>query len=288
MNTWVISPNGWAWALLGIAAASLFIIALCSIILTVQAKRTRREIAFSPIRNHNRIGREASSANWIIYIWFTIGIILLIFAMFDYDDGIKVRAQESTVSTVLSILVTFLVAWQIWQTMMSRHEVERTTAVLHRIQELETELNERSTIFTQRNMELTHLIDAHAHLQSARDASQISEAYSHFANALIRFASSNVSFEYVPLQQSIQGLHDSLIALESEGDNDDIDWFIESMDEYNNLYDELVASIHRREQDIARLHREIIGIREERLALRDRLLERRSQEDAESTAESLE
>lgn len=67
---------------------------------------------------------KTSNANWIIYIWFTLGIAVLIFSVFEFDNGITLRETSNPTDSVLSILITFLVAWQIWQTMASRDDIK--------------------------------------------------------------------------------------------------------------------------------------------------------------------
>lgn len=179
---------------------------------------------------------------------------------------------QTMIVTILGIFVTALIGWQIWQTMISRREVERADQAAQRIAELETTLNIRSEVFTQRNMEITHLIDAHTWVRSAQNTNSDSLAYSHLARALNSFIRSNVAFNYHPLQECIRDIADTLIHLEHEGNDDDKQDFIESSDVYEQLYNDIIASIHQRQQDIEELHRLVVGMRDDRIALRDRLI----------------
>lgn len=79
--------------------------------------------------------------NWVIYIWFSIGIIVLVLSVFDYQDGIILRNQGTNTETTLSILITFLVAWQIWQTMASREEIKEAREVTNKISALEKRID---------------------------------------------------------------------------------------------------------------------------------------------------
>lgn len=267
-STWIISPNWLAWGLLFLAVA-----ALCAIALRMWLT-PRHSATQSPVVTTST-SEDKSTRNhiWVIYVWFTIGIVAVFLSLFSIDRGHFSLNRDSATDNVLSILVAFLVAWQIIQTMISRREIERANEASQRITELETMLNVRSAVLTQRNMEITHLIDAHAHLRNAQNSEYFSDAYSHFAHALNHFILSNVLYDYNPFQESIRGLADSLIYLENDGEDDDKRNFIEMFDDYERLYHNIVASIHQRQQDIERLHSDIIGLREDRIALRDKLSE---------------
>lgn len=183
---------------------------------------------------------------------------------------------QTMIVTILGIFITVLIGWQIWATIISRDEIRRVQEAADRITRLETELDTQRNIFTRRNFELQELVEAHVHMNNAINASFHSESYVHLANAIIHFLNSNVSLQYRPLLQALLGLSDALVLLESEGDEDDIRSFLEDTSDYDELYDDIVAAIHRREEDIRDIHREIIGIREDRLELRDRLQSRQS------------
>lgn len=186
---------------------------------------------------------------------------------------------QTMIVTILGIFITALIGWQIWATIISRNEIRRVEEAAERITRLEAELNTQRNIFTRRNFELQELVEAHVRMNNAINASFHSESYAHFANAIIHFLNSNVSLQYRPFQEALRWLSDSLINLEHEGSEDDIRSFLEDASDYDGLYDNIVAAIHRREEDIRDLHREIIGIRENRLELRDRLQSRQSPPD---------
>lgn len=77
--------------------------------------------------------------NVIIYIWFSVGIAALIFATFDFANGFSMRGNTSD-TTILSILVTFLVAWQIVQTIASRDEIRKAEIAIKKVSALQDEL----------------------------------------------------------------------------------------------------------------------------------------------------
>lgn len=176
--------------------------------------------------------------------------------------------NAGVIISALGVLVTALIGWQVF------NAIEHSK-MTRRMDRLKSELDRKSDLWTQRNLAIQHLVDAHGHFQSALNSEYHSDTYLEFANALILFLRSNVPIDYRPLQQTLQGLTDSLIRIENESAEDDIQNFLDSMDDFNDLYQDIIAAIHMRKQDIERLHEELLEIRSNRLALRDRLLSRR-------------
>lgn len=91
--------------------------------------------------------------NVIIYIWLSVGIVVLIFATFDFSNGFFLRGNTSD-TTILSILVTFLVAWQIWQTIASREEIidarvasEKASKIADEVTALSNEFKDSLNLF---------------------------------------------------------------------------------------------------------------------------------------------
>lgn len=197
-----------------------------------------------------------------------VALLVALIALRRWDIPMcAIKSPDFNVVDILSVLVTVLIGWQVYNTI-------ENSKMIRRMDRLKSELDRRSNIWTQRNLEIEHLVDAHSHYQAALNSEFHSDSYRQFANALNLFLQSKVSLDYRPLQLTLQGLVDSLVRIESESREDDIENFIDSMVDYDDLYDAIIAPIHQREQDIERLHRELLHIRSERLALRDRLTNR--------------
>ncbi|MCM1066424.1 MAG: hypothetical protein NC418_02485 [Muribaculaceae bacterium] len=216
MNTWIISPNGWAWALLGIAAASLLIIAVCTIVQTLRTSDIRRDVTNSYIRNRNIIGKGTSGCNWIIYIWFTVGIFVLLFAILDYQDGLKIRTQESTVITVLSILVTFLVAWQIWQNIASKEEIREAHKAAENLEATRAELNKRID-------EVRWLAVGFYNEHQQEKPMTPSNQFWHITRTAGAYIAANVQKDFQPLYDALNRMEHLLQSLKSDdGDIEDV------------------------------------------------------------------
>lgn len=197
-----------------------------------------------------------------------VALLVALIALRRWDIPMcAIKSSDFNVVDILSVLVTVLIGWQVYNAI-------ENSKMIRRMDRLKSELDRRSNIWTQRNLEIEYLVDAHSHYQAALNSEFHSDSYRQFANALNLFLQSKVSLDYRPLQLTLQGLVDSLVRIESESREDDIENFIDSMVDYDDLYDAIIASIHQREQDIERLHRELLHIRSERLALRDRLTNR--------------
>lgn len=210
---------------------------------------------------------EDNGKGYGCFVMVVAGLALLIalIALRRWDVPLcAVEASDFNVVDILSVLVTVLIGWQVYNAI-------ENSKMIRRMDRLKSELDRRSNIWTQRNLEIEHLVDAHSHYQAALNSEFHSDSYLQFANALNLFLQSKVSLDYRPLQLTLQGLLDSLIRIENEGGEDDVENFIESMTDLDDLYDAIIASIHQRERDIEQLHRELLHIRSERLALRDRL-----------------
>lgn len=204
------------------------------------------------------------------FVMFVSGVALLValIALRRWDEPLfAVKTSDFNVVDILAVLVTVLMGWQVFNAI-------ENSKTIRRMDRLKAELDRKSDVWTQRNLEMQHLIDAHGHYQSALNSEYHSDSYLHFAIALNHFLQSNIPIGYRPLQQTLQGLSDSLIRIESESEEDDIQNFLDSMDDFNDLYQDIIAAIHLRKQDIERLHGELLEIRSDRLALRDRLLSR--------------
>lgn len=74
-------------------------------------------------------------SDWFVYLWFFIGSIAIIATLFFTNSRSYKAESESTIISVLSIFITFLVAWQIWQTIASRDEIKEARKVADKAKE---------------------------------------------------------------------------------------------------------------------------------------------------------
>lgn len=106
-----------------------FIFALCIILMPILLVGQillwyrQRDIMRRPT---NIIIQRFGKYEWLIYLWFSVGIMALLCTMFQIDhNSIALRKNANTSENILSIIITFLVAWQIWQTITSKQTIEK-------------------------------------------------------------------------------------------------------------------------------------------------------------------
>lgn len=117
MNAWINEPKWWMCGLLAVlvVVAGVMCWQLVRIVRRLHSGNTAASIQTSAPANNTRI------IEWVICAWFFIGAIAIIAAIIVSYKNIN----EPTIVTVLSILITFLVAWQIWATINTNKIVER-------------------------------------------------------------------------------------------------------------------------------------------------------------------
>lgn len=133
MNTWIISPNWLAWGLLIIAT-----IALCLIALFLQRMNTNHRAA------SNNQQPQRSSA-WHIWeramAWLAFVLSIITIAYLSLSGNINAASDFSTTATVLGILVTLLVTWNIYQVIDTKRSMEDVTVLRTEFNNIRRELD---------------------------------------------------------------------------------------------------------------------------------------------------
>lgn len=125
-TTCIIESNWVAWTLLAIATVSLAAIAICFVILTCCRRQENGQTHnITPKGNiqhdNSHISYKAFIAINIVLILFLIGIACaLCFGGID----LKTSGSASILISALGVMITFVVAWQIWATIASREEIQ--------------------------------------------------------------------------------------------------------------------------------------------------------------------
>lgn len=99
---------------------------------------------------------EDNGKGYGCFVMFVAGVALLValIALLKWDNPLGGFSGESYVMTSLSILITFVVAWQIWQTMASREEIKdaikaakKANKVAKEVASLKTEFENSLNLF---------------------------------------------------------------------------------------------------------------------------------------------
>lgn len=140
--------------------------------------RTRRII-----RNPtNILVQRFARYEWIICVWFTIGIVALLFTLFDISsNGIALRADKTSSDNILSTLITFLVAWQIWQTINAKQTIEKLQEELQQNKfQTKIDVNDSSLM-------CAAMIAVHEGLEAWNSNKDAATAYIKIASALMNY-----------------------------------------------------------------------------------------------------
>lgn len=194
--------------------------------------------------------------------------LLLIILGFHY---LPTRLSEdssyfSVIVAVLGILVTVLITWQIWQTIISRREVEKATKTANRLNKLESELNRQRNLYESRNLEIKHLIDAHARLHEAENTEDLGSKYILYIEAIEKLIQSKMDISYDQFENARYGLMSTVNAFQGLKDIDEIEDFINREREYEWYYKQLMSLLKTRKDDIDRLHRQLSDLRDFRVS----------------------
>lgn len=151
---------------------------------------------------------------------------------------------------ILAALITVLITWQIWITISSKEEVKKATDAVDDIKQLQADLETLKNRFTQHNLEIQLLIDAHAKLQNVDYYETLSDKYLRYADALEKLIQSNVDFSYDKFDDAFDGLGNVLLELNATNDPVQVLGFIEEENQYDHKYENILTTLAKREKDI--------------------------------------
>ena len=85
---------------------------------------------------------EDNGKGYGCFVMFVSGVALLVAltALLKWDNPLGGFSGESYVIAALSALITFVVAWQIWQTMISRDEIKKAEMIGEKYADIERKL----------------------------------------------------------------------------------------------------------------------------------------------------
>lgn len=152
----------------------------------------------SIVRNPtNILVQRFARYEWLICLWFTIGVVALLFTIFDISNGgINLRECKASSDNILSILITFLVAWQIWQTINSKQTIEKLQEECQQTR-FQTQLDVNDSALM-----CAAMIASHEGVEAWNDKKDAVTAYIKFAQALMNY--SHIHKGIINKEQSIE------------------------------------------------------------------------------------
>lgn len=189
-----------------------------------------------------------------------VAIVFSIAALLRHDNWDCEISPAGFVITTLSALITFVVAWQIWTTIASKEEIKKATEAMDKIEKLEASLTAQRNLFSQRNLEIRHLIDAHARLHEAEETDDLSSKYETYAEAMTLLLQSNVDLAYDQLENARYGLMATLTKFAGVTDPSEAIDFISREKVYEWHYHQLLSLLEKRSGDIEDFKRQITSL----------------------------
>lgn len=135
MNIWVISPNWLAWSLLAISAISLCFIAWYMRQMIVGRRITR-------VQMQQQSTQRTAWHTWeraMTWLAFLLSIVTI--AYLSSCGSLVEKSDFSTTATVLGILVTLLVTWNIYQVIDTKRSMEDVTVLRTEFTNIRRELD---------------------------------------------------------------------------------------------------------------------------------------------------
>lgn len=190
-----------------------------------------------------------------------VAIIFSVAALLQHDDWDCEISPAGFVIATLSALITFVVAWQIWTTIATKEEIRKATNAADKLNILETGLQKQRSLFEARNLEIRHLIDAHAKISEAEKTTDLPDKYIAYAEALDLLLQSNVGVSYEQFDKVIHELQ-NITSKFPDVDNADDAWnIIVSEREFERCYKHLMAKLKHKSDEIEALRRKLILVK---------------------------
>lgn len=163
---------------------------------------------------------------------------------------------------ILALFITFVVAWQIWATIATKEDIKKVTEAADKLDTLEVELNKQRTLFENRNLEIKHLIDAHARLHEAENTEDLGSKYILYIEAIEKLIQSKMDISYEQFENARYGLMSTVNAFSELKDINEIEDFINREREYEWHYKQLMSQLKIHSDDMNRLRRQLSDLRD--------------------------
>lgn len=205
------------------------------------------------------------------FVMFVSGVALLIalIALRRWDTPLwGLSLSDLNTADALSILVTFLVAWQIWATIDAKNTLgkfeKRTKEYDTRINKLQTDLDSKTILLAAQGERMSFLIDAHSRLNSAKEEKDVLAAsYRMYAEAAELFIKSWMPPMYDPLQKSLLDMTALLEVIENEKKQWSL--FLDDEATYDVLHENILSAIRQHQNALDGITQQVRNIHKRRL-----------------------
>lgn len=181
---------------------------------------------------------QNSIHKFVVFLWFSVGIAVLILSVFDFANcSISIRDNRGNTESILAILVTFLVGWQIWQTIISRDELKE-------VNDIKNEYQKQIDILKEQDARNFCLIEAFELRRDAQTAPNNTK-YELTLRSIKQFLKAYTTSNYAYLLVLVNSL-DVILSEIAKSPQKALEQFNAKRDELDNLYDEITTELNRR------------------------------------------
>lgn len=220
-----------------------------------------------------RFGRAVLFA---VILSASIVLLLLFFSKF-----VGVVSDGTLLVSVLGILVTALITWQIFNAV-------ENSKTLSKMEKLDDDLRSKSLLITTLNSQVLDIIEAHNERNIAQGIDYWENKYIHAAKSLKLFLRGNVSSDYEPLNRLLLDMASIIERVNKEATEDEKIVFARSFIQLEKEHENIIDIIHKREDDLRGLRKQVVRLRDKRKRLFDEYVSKEtSDEKSEREAREL-
>lgn len=177
-----------------------------------------------------------------------VALLVALIALRRWDVPLwGLSASDFDVAGLLTLLITILIGWQIWQTIDAKNTLEkfenRTKEYDVKIDGLRQELESKTMLLSAQGERMSFLIDGHSRQHSAQNENILAASYRMYAEAVEMFIRSWMPPMYDPLQASLLEMTNILDRIE----NNPKQWkmFVDDENIYDSIHDNIVNAINQ-------------------------------------------
>ncbi len=255
MNTWIISPNWLAWTFFIIASVSLAAIAIR---MWITPRHTKTLCTSSNAHNGSFVIGELYKTS-ILTAWLAFSMWLMWKV---YNNPILSGFADfwSNLIAIIAIIVATLIGWQIYSAM----DWNSKAAKLDRIEKVENKLNIANQKLEEQDARNLLLIRAVNEIRKVTTHDDVSLKYRCAAKAISLLLDANVPIKDDLIEVQTEILSSLLEAMEKSGDMQSRRYFAQFLQNMDNIYNQIISSINKREGDLSEFRSLIIAIRDRR------------------------
>lgn len=197
-----------------------------------------------------------------------VALLVALIALCRWDVPLwGLSASDFDVADLLTLLITILIGWQIWQTIDAKNTLEkfenRTKEYDVKIDGLRQELESKTMLLSAQGERMSFLIDGHSRQHSAQNENILAASYRMYAEAVELFIKSWMPPMYDPLQKSLLDMTSLLDVIENE--KKQWSFFLNDEAIYDVLHENILSAIKQHQNTLDGITQQVRNIHKRRL-----------------------